>query len=515
MRPPHRPSALFRLPLLAALAGLAAALTALAAPPPAPAAKPPAKSGPVVFEACRHGCPHRGIQAAVEAAGAYAFRHRRAKVTVAIRPGRYAEGVVLDAGRRRRRYRGMTIEGTTEDPRRVILEGGGSRGASGAAQNGIEAIGVDGLVLRSIWARGYPANGFFVHSAREGARPCGGYTMDNLLVSGNGSHGLFAQGCSGGRMTDSAAYRQGDSAFAVAETPCDDPHWNAYGGRPCQSKPRWTLLKGDQGHESALGFSGTNARYVRVVENAFFDNGTGVLLETLDGAGQEPNAWNMIERNDVFWNDYNPFLAGSKAKPVVGGLGEAGGRPLGYPTGVGIAVHGGDGDVVRGNHVFGNYKWGIASFSGPGESLAGNRNDEAKNVNNEFFENAMGRGGADPNGEYDFFNDATGGGNCWGDNSPNATFALGNGKLAPGRIYPVCPQAKVGYADPAVASVNPEAGLQTNQANPGSPRTILGYASTSPPQDQQCSWVRRVASHPPFQRFKPVEVKPRPGELTC
>ena len=79
--------------------------------------------------------------------------------------------------------------------------------------------------------------------------------------------------------------------------------------------------------------------------------------------------------------------------------------------------------------MFGNYKWGIASFSGPGETFIANEGNEAKNVNNEIVENVMGREGADPNGEYDIWNDDTGGGNCWGANSANSTFAPGNGKV--------------------------------------------------------------------------------------
>ena len=49
----------------------------------------------------------------------------------------------------------------------------------------------------------------------------------------------------------------------------------------------------------------------------------------------------------------------------------------------------------------------------------------------------------------------------------------------------------------------------------GNPSTILGYAGQSPAQNQQCSWVRRVPAHPPFESFTPVEVAAQPGELTC
>jgi hypothetical protein len=500
-----------RLPVLA-LVPVLAALVGLAAPTaPALAAK---KQKTVVFEACRHGCHYRTIQKAVDAAGSYAFKHERAKVKVAIRPGKYVEGVVVDGTERKRRFDGMTIEGAKKDRKRTVLEGRNARGELGAAQNGIEAIGVDGLVLKNMWARNYASSGFSIHASNEGGQDCDGYTMDNLLASGNRSYGLSAKSCYGGKMVNSAGYRQGDSAFSVGETPCDSRKWNVYGGEACQGNPQWTLLKNDEGYENALGYSGTNSKYVRVIENAFFDNGAGIVPNTLDSEGYEPNGWNAIERNDVFWNNYNYFLAGSTVQTVTAGLGEVSGRPLNYPTGVGIVLYGSDHDVVRGNYVFGNYKWGIASFSGPGETFVVNEGNEAKNVNNEIVENVLGREGADPNGEYDIWNDDTGGGNCWGANSTNSTFAPGNGKVPLSQIYPTCPQAPISYA--AATSTNISAGLQIGGlAEADDPATILGYAATDPPQNQQCTWVKPVASHPAFQRFEPVEIAARPGELTC
>jgi parallel beta-helix repeat protein len=500
-----------RLPVLA-LVPVLAALLGLAAPTaPALAAK---KQKTVVFQACRHGCHYRTIQKAVDAAGSYAFKNKRAKVKVAIRPGKYVEGVVVDGTERKKRFDGMTIEGTKAARKRTVLEGKDAKGKLGAAQNGIEAISVDGLVLKNMWARNYEANGFFIHGSSEGGRHCDGYTMDNLFASGNRSYGLFAKNCFGGKMINSAGYHQGDSAFYVGETPCDKKKWNVYSGEPCQRKPQWTLLKNNVSYENALGYSGTNSKYVRIIENAFFDNGSGIVTNTLDSQGYEPNGWNVIERNDVFWNNYNYFLAGSAFHTVSEGLGELSGQTANYPTGVGIVLYGSDHNVVRGNHVFGNYKWGIASFSGPGETLFANEGNEAKNVNNEIIENVMGRGGADPNGEYDLWNDDTGGGNCWGANSSKSSFAPGNGKVPLSQIYPVCPQAEVAYA--TAKSINLAPGLQiAGPSETSDPSTILGYAVTNPPQNQQCTWIRRVASHPAFQKFKPVEIAAKPGEVTC
>jgi hypothetical protein len=489
-------------------AALLAAIALGASTAPVLAARP-AKKPAATFEVCGHGCRYRTIGKAVDAAGAYAYRHPR-KVTVRIRPGRYAEGVVLDGSEPRRRFDGMTIEGTRPDRRRTILEGAGGRLATTTA--GIEAIGVSGLVLRDMWARNFPTAGFLVADGdRTGAR-CTDYTMENLLASGNGAFGLAARRCIGGKMLDSAAYRQGSAGFSIAETPCSGG-WSPYSGAPCQARPRWTLLQGDASYENALGFGGPNSKYVRVIEGAFYDDGAGIVLASVAGVGYEPAAWNMIERNLVFWDNYDYFLAASAFEPTLETLGETNGRVLRYPIGVGIALYGGDGDIVRGNSVFGNYKWGIASFSAPGASTTVEEGGFGKNVDNEIVENSMGRAGADPNGEYDFFTDATGGGNCWGANGPGTSFALGNGKSSPGAIYPVCPQTKVDYG--AVRGLNLEAGLQVPTSESHSWKTSLGYLGTSPPQDQQCSWVRRVQTHPRFQTFESSEVTPRAGELSC
>jgi hypothetical protein len=215
----------------------------------------------------------------------------------------------------------------------------------------------------------------------------------------------------------------------------------------------------------------------------------------------------------VFWNNYNYFLSGSSFKTVSNGLGQLGTQTVNYPTGVGIVVYGGDGNVIKQNNVFGNYKWGVVAFSGPGEIFVANVGDEAKNVDNQYLENSMGREGSDPNGEYDFWNDASGGGNCWSGNSANSTFAPGNGTTPIGVNYRACPQPPANYD--AASSLNLTAGLQVNAVNMSDPTTILGYAGTNPPQNQQCTWVRRVQAHPPFEKFTPVEIAPAPGEVNC
>src|SRR5690349_8311871 len=188
-----------------------AALAALTATPALAQETAHASKGKkAVFEACKHGCRYRTIQKAVDAAGSYAFENPKAKVVVAVRPGKYVEGVVLDGTERRKDFDGLTIEGTKKNRKKVVLEGKNAKGELGAAQNGIEAVDVDGVVMRNMWARNYQSNGFFVHAATQEGQQCVGYTMDNLLASGNRSYGLFSKGCLGGKMINSAGYHQGD-----------------------------------------------------------------------------------------------------------------------------------------------------------------------------------------------------------------------------------------------------------------------------------------------------------------
>jgi pectin methylesterase-like acyl-CoA thioesterase len=151
----HRPPVLLLVAVLALVAILAALAGLVALPAAGAAAKPAKKTKATTFEACRAGCRYRSIQKAVDAAGGYAYKNPKAKVIVAIRPGKYVEGVVLDGIERRERFDGMTIEGTKPDRTRTVLEGRSAGGELAAARNGIEAIGVDGLVIRNIWARNF------------------------------------------------------------------------------------------------------------------------------------------------------------------------------------------------------------------------------------------------------------------------------------------------------------------------------------------------------------------------
>src|SRR4051812_48573519 len=86
--------------------GLSFALAGFAAPAIAAKGGGQGKQKTKVFEACKHGCKYRTIQKAVNAAGAFKSKKQnaKAKAVVAIKPGKYVEGVVLDGTLKKKNF---------------------------------------------------------------------------------------------------------------------------------------------------------------------------------------------------------------------------------------------------------------------------------------------------------------------------------------------------------------------------------------------------------------------------
>ena len=461
------------------------------------------------FDVCTQGDCYRKIQEAADDAATFQEKNNYL-ATVRIQPGTYVEGVFLDGRNPAYDYNGLTIMGVkadktpNPDARQAILEGEGAKtivdGQPQVAQNAIEARNTAGLVMKNMWARNYQNNTFFVWAATDPEAPlppldeyCADYVMDNLVSSDTRSYGLFARNCYGGKMINSEGWNHGDSAFYIGETPCDDEAWTNKGPNPvaCQADPKWTLIDNVKSHQGSLGYSGTNSKYVKISNSAFYNNGAGLVPNTLDSEKFEPSGWLILENNDIFWNNLNYYSTGSPIDTVIGN---------GNPTGIGIMLYGTDGIIVRNNRIFGNEQWGAGAFSGP-ELFGINDDDDAKNMNNQFINNQMGLNGTDPNGNYDFFTDHSGGGNCWSGNT-SSTFAPGNGSVPISTIYPACPRPKV--VNDNVSSFEPSAGLQVNMnyvdlvndvVEPWRDlTTIFGLAEVRPSELQECSW--NITSHP-------------------
>jgi hypothetical protein len=439
--------------------GIAAALLALGA---AVWAAPASAKGRDVFKVCKHGCKYDSIQKAVDKV------KKGKKSKVKVMPGTYHEGVIFSG----HKYDKLLITGT-KSPKKTILDGKNARVQGQPAQNGIDAVNVDGLKIKRLWARNYPTNGLFIHA--DPGDHCHGFAMDKDWASFNGSYGLFAKHCTGGKITNSKGWGHGDSAIYIGET-------------PPQKNPKWTDISNDKAFENVLGYSGTNSKYVDIHDSMFYNNGAGVVPNTLDSELFQPNAHGKIHDNKIFWNNFNYYLPKSPVKTVSGGLGMIGDRTINYPTGAGVILFGSDGWLVKNNDIFGNFFWGAAAFSDP-------FNDKALNENNRFIDNTMGRGGKDTN-RFDFYNDGSGKGNCFAGNSSSTFDVTPDAEHPTSFLYPGCP---------APAS----AGTGTNQGDgdpsKGQVGELASYVLSDPPCSQEDSWARH--KHPKYNGITPIDTK--------
>jgi hypothetical protein len=291
--------------------------------------------------------------------------------------------------------------------------------------------------------------------------------MKNVRASFNRAYGMYAFNCVGGRITQSVGWGHGDSAIYIGQT-------------PRQAHPEWTLLDHNRAYMNVLGYSGTNSRYVRITDSYFWNNGIGIVPNTLDSEKFEPSENGIIENNFIFWNNFNYFLPKSPVKSVSDGLGEIPGvGTVQYPTGVGVTLLGTTGWKVRDNDIFGNFMWGVATLTDPF-----NDGGDAIVRRNTITNNRMSRGGSDLN-QWDFFHDGSGTGNCW---SGNNTSTFNPGDTPTPLLYPACP-----------AVSGPDQPADNNQFG-----ELAVYVTSNPPSDQECKWAKHP--HPAFRDFKALNI---------
>ncbi|HET6831704.1 MAG TPA: hypothetical protein VFH44_10190 [Solirubrobacterales bacterium] len=428
---------------------------------------------------CKHGCKYRTIQKAVDKAG----KTKKKNDTIKVKPGKYREGVIVEG----KKFKGLTIKGTKKNPRKTILEGKNAKDPIGnVANNGIEIVDVKNVTLRNLWIRNYQTNGVFWRDSNtdDNKATCQNPVAKNVDVSFSRSYGLFMFGCEGGAFIKSEGWGHGDSAYYVGAT-------------PFQKNPQKTVLKNLESYENVLGYSGTNSKYVVIKNSDFYNNGIGLVPNTLDSEPFEPTGDSVIKDNNIFWNNFNYFLPESRVKTVSNGLGELppelGGGTLQYPTGIGVALFGADGWTVTDNDIFGNFMWGVAMFSDP----LGNEGNDALSQNNQVVDNDMGRDGTDTNGQYDFWVDGSGSGNCFEGNDSSTFAPTTDDSATIAQLYPPCPVPAGTQPNPgATGGVFGTPNMQLGQ--------LLPYVSVEPPENQECFWNRH--SHPKFEKFKALTV---------
>lgn len=234
---------------------------------------------------------------------------------ILLSPGVYPGGVTIPKGKN-----GLTIRGLNRN--RVILDGQHKRGV------GITAL-ANNVTMENMTARNFIAHGFYWRSVTD-------YTGRFLTAYNNRLYGIYAFDSVRGLFAKSYASGSGDASFYIGQC------------RPCDA-----VITGVVAEHSALGYSGTNAGGNLVIKNSTWRmNATGILPNSLDSQEDPPQRGGTKIINNVVVHNGNPITPGDG---IAGAI-----------IGHGIGIAGGSDNVITGNRIHRNTKYGVVLFPIPG-----------------------------------------------------------------------------------------------------------------------------------------------------
>lgn len=229
--------------------------------------------------------------------------------TIVLAPGTYPGGNVVPAAKRE-----ITIRGA--DRNLVVLDGANRR------KDGI-VVHADDVTIENLSAHDFRRNAFYWLGADR-------YRASYLTAWNVEGYGIYAEDSEHGVIEHSYVSGAADAAYYVGEC------------RPCDA-----VLTDVVARLSAVGYSGTNASDVVIRDSVFDRNGAGILPNTYANEALPPGERTTIVRNRVIGS-------GRARVPIRTAL-------AGF-VGIGIAVAGGNDNVVRDNRVADSERYGIAVF---------------------------------------------------------------------------------------------------------------------------------------------------------
>ncbi len=207
--------------------------------------------------------------------------------------------------------------------------------------------------------------------------------MSNCEAAGSGDSGLYP-----GAGADTGVQREAGETFRYSQriTRCDS-------------------------HHNVGGYSGTDGNATQIDHNNFYDNALGFTTDVFTAPGHPgfPQDSDLVEFNNFYDNNYNPYKEAGKADDVQPSV------PV--PVGTGMWIAGGNDNMVRNNHFWGNYRRAVMLFAAPDAVVCGptdtpvtgcDPNKLSTSYRNSFTGNVMGMapdGTVKPNGQ-DFWWDA-------------------------------------------------------------------------------------------------------------
>jgi parallel beta-helix repeat protein len=225
---------------------------------------------------------------------------------------------------------GLTIEGAPNA--KVVLEGSG-QALNGISVEGAPGASLNGFVLNNVTVCDFVDNGVFLIGVKN-------FTLENIRAVNNGEYGLYPVLSAHGSISDSIASGSNDSGIYVGQS--SD-----------------ISVSNNFAFNNVNGIEVENSSNVQTTYNLVSGNTVGILLDLLPAglvavpgyAPIESSSNNLVAHNLVIGNNRTNTASHDDIASV-------------EPAGVGIAVIGGDHNVVRDNYVVGNAFAGIAVLSG-------------------------------------------------------------------------------------------------------------------------------------------------------
>jgi hypothetical protein len=363
-----------------------------------------------ILDVCKTGeCPYTDIQAAVNAApdgaliqiwpGTY---HEQPSVDQPDLPADNADGtysyefhvqhpnaqnLIAIVGKK-----DITLRGMGQKPRDVVIDGAFHKHVV------IRGDRSDGLIIEnlSVW-HGHEfgvyildTSGFLIDRVHSG------YSSEYPFLTFANDHGL---------MENCEAFGGGDGGL--------------YPGGSAETPGRFSMeIRNCRSYHNVLGYSGTQGNHVWVHDNEFFDNAVGLVSDSETDHPNYPQNHLMFERNKVYDNNFNPYLATSDVKATVF-------ANFAYiPVGTGVFLLSGNENTVQNNEFWNNDRYGLWLGSGyglvigptgpltTGEPAVAPWASSKLRVSNNYFNSPT--GGA-PNG-IDIAWDGMGEGSCFEEN---------------------------------------------------------------------------------------------------
>jgi hypothetical protein len=268
---------------------------------------------------------------------------------------------------------------------------------------GLRVDRADGVVIRNLTAAHAAEHGIYVHEVD-------GFLLTRVKFFYNKEYGGLMFTSDHGHLTLCEAVGHGDSGVYPGASP-DTAEQTTESARRVNN----TISRCDV-HHNTLGYSGTMGNGTRVVNNDFYDNGTGITTDSFYAGGHPgyPQDGAVFENNRIYSNNFNSYVPESDVEPKV---------PV--PVGVGILIAGGNGNEIRGNRLWDNWRRATMLIQVPDAFSGETDSTNSTSHRNRYHDNVLGiapDGTRMPNG-VDFWWDEPPSqmNNCWYNNGTVTT----------------------------------------------------------------------------------------------